>query len=143
MVSKGSKANAMVTLHITYFSMFGVCKVFRSDGGSQFVFGTFWEFLPNWLVKQRISSAYDSHGNTTAEPGIKLMKILIQNNLGPGENLDTEAFATAVMEYCNTPDKDTLNQFRVKLDGWGCVSLKNIRFFLEGSHSMSTKSLDW
>ena len=55
----------------------------------------------------RVSSTYVLHGNTRVEVGVKSMKWLIRNNLGPGGSLDNDRFSQAIMEYRNTPDRDT------------------------------------
>ena len=35
------------------------------------------------------------------------MKLLIKENIGPSGSLNTDAFAAALLTYCNTPDRDT------------------------------------
>ena len=58
-------------------------------------------------VSQRISSAYYPHGNTRAEVGVKSMKRLVKDNLGFGGFLQTNNCCQVLMEYRNTPDRDT------------------------------------
>ncbi len=36
------------------------------------------------------------------------MKRLIKDNVGPGGSVDTDKFAAALLQYRNTPDRDTL-----------------------------------
>ena len=79
---------------------------FTLDGGPQFTSREVEMFFRSWGVKHRVSSAYVPHGNMRAEVGVKSMKRLIRNNLGPGGSLDTDRFSQAIMEYRNTPDRD-------------------------------------
>ena len=48
------------------------------------------------------------HSNCRAEVGVKKIKQLITNNVGgPGGNLNVDEFQRAILQYQNTPDKDT------------------------------------
>jgi hypothetical protein len=78
-----------------------------TDGGSQFVASQTQEFMRVWGIQHRLSSAYNAHSNTRAELGVKSMKRLIRSNVGPGGTLDTVKMSRALMEYRNTPDRDT------------------------------------
>ena len=78
-----------------------------SDGGSQFVSSEFKEFCELWGIDQRISSSYFPHSNTRAEVGVKTVKRMIRDNLGADGSLESVKFARALLEYRNTPDRDT------------------------------------
>ena len=103
---KTSAAELVLSLR-EFFQVFGVCEEFSLDGGKQFTSREVELFFGSWGVKHRVSSAYVPHGNTRAEVAVKSMKRLIRNNLGPGGSLDTDRFSQAIMEYRNTPDRDT------------------------------------
>ena len=90
-----------------FFQIFGICEEFASDRGSQFMSREMEVFFRSWGIKHRVSSAYVPHGNTRAEVGVKSMKQLIRNNLGPGGSLDNDQFSQAIMEYRNTLDRHT------------------------------------
>ena len=47
------------------------------------------------------------HSNCKAEVGVKTIKWLTTNNVGPGGNLNMDKFHKAILQYWNTPDKDT------------------------------------
>ena len=86
---------------------FGVPEEIASDGGPQFVSEEFRGFCDSWGIQQRISSAYFPHSNTRAEIGVKTVKRLIRDNLGKDGALGSAAFGRALLEYRNTPDRDT------------------------------------
>ena len=58
-------------------------------------------FLGTWGIDPRLSSAYNPHGNTRAEFGVKSIRRVIQDNLSSGGTLDNDRFSR------NTPDRDT------------------------------------
>jgi hypothetical protein len=64
--------------------------------------------LKAWGVRHRLSSAYLPHSNCRAEIAVKSGKRLLGDNVGPGENLDTDRFMRAVMQYRNTPMQDSM-----------------------------------
>ena len=41
------------------------------------------QFLDDWKVGHRISSAYNPHANLRAESAVKSMKRMITDNIGP------------------------------------------------------------
>ena len=65
------------------------------------------QFLQTWGVKHRLSSAYHPHSNLCAETAVKTVKRLIADNVSPTGNLNTDSFSAAILNYRNTPDRDT------------------------------------
>ena len=61
----------------------------------------------DWGVRQRVSTAYNPHANLRAETAVKSMKRLIARNTGVRGSLDTDSLAVALLQYRNTPDRDT------------------------------------
>ena len=100
-------ADELVRLLRTYFCSYGVPEEIASDGASVFMSATTKRFLGVWGVSQRISSAYFPHSNLRAETGVKSVKRLIADNTGTGGSLETDSFAAALLQYRNTPDRDT------------------------------------
>ena len=47
------------------------------------------------------------HSNCRAEVAVKTVKRLLIDNTGPSGTLDTDAFHRAMLQYRNTPDKET------------------------------------
>ena len=54
-----------------------------------------------------MSSAYFPHINLRAEMGVKTVKCMISDNMGPGGSLDSDLFNHALLIYRNTLDRDT------------------------------------
>ena len=90
-----------------YFCYFGVCSTLSTDGASVFTSTEMAEFRSRWGFKHRISSAYFPRSNKRAEVGVKSAKRLIQDNLNPNGDLNTDKFARALMIHRNTPDPTT------------------------------------
>merc|ERR1712112_437266 len=58
-------------------------------------------------VVQRLTSAHYPRANTRAELGVKSMKRLLRENTAPSGSLNCDKFSRAVLEYRNTPCRDT------------------------------------
>ncbi|MEL6805362.1 MAG: hypothetical protein AAFO91_16440, partial [Bacteroidota bacterium] len=88
------------------FATFGVPKELSSDGGPEFSADITKEFLTNWGVSHRVSSAYYPQSNGRAEVAVKSAKRLLRANVGPMGTLDTDKFLRAMLQLRNTPDPD-------------------------------------
>ena len=89
------------------FCVYGVPEELASDGASVFLSSKTKAFLALWGVRHRVSSAYHPQSNLHAETCVKSMKRLIASNTGAGGTLDTDALTAALLQYRNTPDRDT------------------------------------
>ena len=65
------------------------------------------QFLADWQVQHRVSTAYNPHANLRAETSVKSMKRLIMDNVGNSGSLNNDFFASTLLNYHNTPDRDT------------------------------------
>ena len=64
------------------------------------------EFLKRWGVSHRLSSAYHPRSNGWAEVAVKSMKRLLQDNVRPSGEIDSECYVQAILQFRNTPDSD-------------------------------------
>ena len=90
-----------------YFCQYGTLEEIATDGASVYVSSHTQRFLDTWGVRHRVSSAHNPHSNLRAETAVKSMKRLVTRNTGPDGTLHTDNFAMALLQYRNTPDRDT------------------------------------
>ena len=84
------------------FMVFRLPEELSSDGQSTYTSQETKDFLKAWGVRHRLSLTYIPHSNTRVELGVKAMKRLMRDNTGPRGELDNDAFARALLMFCNT-----------------------------------------
>lgn len=89
------------------FVTYGIPDELASDGGPEFTSSLTEKFLDTWGVHHRLSSVAFPHSNCRAEIGVKTMKRLLADNIGPDGNLDTDRVQRAILQYRNAPDPTT------------------------------------
>ena len=104
--SAWSGARGLVACLRSFMATFGVPEELSSDGGPEFTASLTKEFLKNWGIKPRISSAYNPQSNGRAEVAVKAAKRLLRTNINRNGSLDNDKFLRAILQLRNTPDPD-------------------------------------
>ena len=104
--SQRSGARGLVQCLRSFFATFGVPDELSSDGGPEFMADSTKQFLQQWNVQHRISSAYFPQSNGRAEVAVKAAKRLLRSNVGPNGTLQNDRFLRAMLQLRNTPDPD-------------------------------------
>lgn len=105
--ASSSSHNILIDTLKTYFSTYGIPEELATDGGSTFTAYETQKFLTNYGVRHRLSSVAFAHSNQRAELAVKSMKRLLRENVGSDGKLNSDKVQRAVMQYRNTPDRDT------------------------------------
>ena len=88
------------------FVTFGVPDEISSDGGPEFTAEESKDFYRRWGTRHRLSSAYFPQSNGRAEVAVKSTKRLLEDNIGPSGDLNTDDVVCAHLQQRNTPDRD-------------------------------------
>ena len=107
-VYKGTGGAAcLVNMLTRLFQDVGVPDTITSDGGPEFKSEKLKDLLQQYGVHHRLTSVGFAHANTRAELAVKTAKRLLRENISPSGDLETAAVTRAVLQYRNTPDRDT------------------------------------
>ena len=85
-----------------YFVDAGVPVRIRTDGGPQFAFNKFRQFLLRWGVNHALSTPHYPQSNGHAESAVKAMKSLVAKSAESGD-IDSDEFCEGLLEWLNTP----------------------------------------
>ena len=92
---------------ITWFRTYGVPEEISTDGGPPFQSTEYAQFLNQWKITSRLSSAYYPQSNGRAEVAVKSMKRVLQDNTDPRSGDLSDAAARAILTHRNIPSQDT------------------------------------
>ena len=93
---------------LAWFSTFGVPEELASDGGPPFNSHAFTQFMKDWGINSRRSSAYYPQSNGRAEAAVKSAKRILEGNIDPRTgSLNTENASKALLSHRNTPNQET------------------------------------
>ena len=99
----GSDARHLISELRTLFSTYGAPEEIATDGGQPFSAYSVQQFILEWCVEWRLSSAYYTQSNGRAEVAVKTAKRLLLNKTSRNGDLHTDKFVRALMQYRNTP----------------------------------------
>lgn len=88
------------------FCVYGAPRELATDGGQPFASHSIQNFLQDWGVHWRLSSAYYPQSNGRAELAVKTTKRILQENTAPNGDIRTDHAARALLQYHNTPLAD-------------------------------------
>ena len=86
-----------------YFHRWGVPEEVSLDGGPNVASNEISNWLEDWGVSVRRSSAYYPQSNGRAEAAVKSLKRLLMGNTGRNGSINTDQVAKALLQYRNTP----------------------------------------
>ena len=89
------------------FATYGVPEELATDGGTEFTSAETQQFLHDWRVSHRVSSAHHPQSNGRAEVAVKTAKRYLRESISPSGSLDTDAVVKAVLAHKNTPDHES------------------------------------
>ena len=89
-----------------WFCTYGAPDELSSDGGPPFQSHEYAQFLSNWGIHQRLSSAYFAQSNGRAELAVKTAKRILMSNTDSAGRLNNDSTARAFLNHRNTPVQD-------------------------------------
>ena len=93
-----------IKIHLRrYFTRWVAPEQLSTAGGTNLASEEMAEFLKDWGVTARLSSAQYPQSNRRAEAAVKTAKRIIKANTGSEGTLDTDKASLALLQYLNTP----------------------------------------
>ncbi|KAK3881918.1 hypothetical protein Pcinc_009183 [Petrolisthes cinctipes] len=130
-------SSGLITTLRRIFVTYGISDEVTSDGGPEFQSLKTKTFLHDWGMNHRTSSVAFPHSNCCAKAGDKIKKHLITDNTNTEGRLDNNKFQRAMLQYRNTPDRDT------HLSPAMCIFGRPIRDFIPIHPSKYQPHITW
>ena len=89
------------------FVTYGIADELSSDGGPEFTVEATKQLFSNWGVHHRLLSVALARSNGRAELGFKTCKRMLMDKTGPNGEINLDKFQRGMLQYRNTPDRDT------------------------------------
>ena len=89
-----------------WYCTYGAPEEQASDGEPPFQGMEYTQFLENWGIRQRLSSAHYAQSNGRAESAVKTAKRILLDSTDASGRLDCDCTARAFMTHRNTPVQD-------------------------------------
>ena len=93
----------LISICRALFQTYGAAEELSSDGGPQFTSTAFQQFMKNWGVTHRLSSAAYPQSNGRAEAPVKTAKRIIYDSISSDGSLNNDKAARAFLQHRNTP----------------------------------------
>ena len=100
---QNGKAMTLVRTCRNLFAQFGVPEQLSFDGGPPFDSYEWKQFLIQWAIQTRLSSANYPQSNGRAELAVKTCRRMLHTNVDGNGNVDTAKMMRALLQYRNTP----------------------------------------
>ena len=88
-----------------YCSNWGIPEELATDGATVYTSAHTRQFLRQYGIRHRLSSAYFPHSNQFLEGSVKAAKRMIRENTSRGGKLNSDKFVQALLTHRNTPDQ--------------------------------------
>ena len=102
-IANTATSAAIINIFREFFHRWGVPEELSLDGGPNLSSTEMTNWLKDWGVHIRVSSAYYPQSNGRAEAGVKSVKRLLIGNTDNRGTLNTDQVAHALSQYRNTP----------------------------------------
>ena len=89
------------------FVTYCIADELSSDNRPEFTVEATQQLLSNWGVHHRLSSVALAHSKGRAKLGVKTCKRMLMDNTSPNGEINIDKFQRGMLQYRNTPDRDT------------------------------------
>ena len=132
----GPTSEAFIKVLREYFSNWGIPDELATDGATVYTSALTRQFLRQYGIRHRVSSAYFPHSNQFSEGSVKAAKRMVRENTSKDGKLNTDKFVQALLTHRNTPDQTGASPAQV-------VFGRNIKDFFPSKPGSLMLSPEW